>query len=187
MPSAFAVRPATPADIPALCLLKLKLLAAENSLHVATASEDDWLRDGFGPAAKFTALVAERDGAVAGNVVGNVVGMAIYSKRGFPGWSGTTLFMHDLYVEAAHRGHGCARALMAHLARVAQSEGAAFIELTVDKNNKAREFYERVGFAHVSQCMSYVAAQPALQEIAASAPISPATRTSHAMKRHAGR
>ena len=183
MPSAFAVRPATPADIPALCLLKLKLLAAENSLHVATASEDDWLRDGFGPQAKFTAVVAERVGTIAGNVVG----MAIYSKRGFPGWSGTTLFMHDLYVEAAHRGHGCARALMAHLAAVAQSEGAAFIELTVDKNNKAREFYERVGFAHVSQCMSYVAAQPALQALAACSPFAPATQTSHAMKRHASR
>jgi GNAT superfamily N-acetyltransferase len=184
MPSAaLAVRPATPADIPALCVLKLKLLAAEKSLHVATASEDDWLRDGFGPAAKFTALVAERGGAI----IGNVVGMATYSKRGFPGWRGTTLFMHDLYVEEAHRGHGCARALMAHLAAVAQSEGAAFIELTVDKSNDAREFYERLGFAHVSQCMSYVAAQPALQELAACSPVLPATLTSQAMKRHASR
>jgi hypothetical protein len=56
------VRLATPADIPALCCLKLKLLALENSLHIGTASEDDWLRDGFGPAAKFTALDAATRG-----------------------------------------------------------------------------------------------------------------------------
>jgi len=156
------VRAATPADIPALCCLKLKLLAQENALHTATASEEDWLRDGFGPAAKFTALVAEAGGAV--------VGMAIYSKRGFPGWNGTTFFMHDLYVEEAHRGRGCARALMMRLAADAQAEDAAFIELTVDKNNEARKFYERVGFAHVSQCMAYVAAQPALRALAAPTP-----------------
>ncbi len=102
--------------------------------------------------------------------------MVTYEKRGFPGWNGTALFMHDLYVEEAHRGRGCARALMAHLAGVAQAEGAAFIELTVDKDNQAREFYERVGFAHVSQCMSYVAAQPALRQLAARQPItSPGT------------
>ncbi len=139
----------------------MKLLAAESSLHIGTASEDDWRRDGFGARAKFTALVAEYDSAV--------VGMVIYEKRGFPGWNGTALFMHDLFVEEAQRGRGCARALMAHLAGVAQAEGAAFIELTVDKDNKAREFYERVGFAHVSQCMNYVAAQPALAQLAAAA------------------
>ena len=138
--------------------LKLKLLAAENSLHIATASEADWLRDGFGPQAKFSALVAEADGAV--------VGMATYSKRGFPGWAGVTFFMHDLYVEEAHRGRGYARALMARLAAEAQAQNAAFIELTVDMSNSARMFYKHIGFAHVSHCMTYVAAQPALRELA---------------------
>jgi predicted N-acetyltransferase YhbS len=152
------VRAATPADIPALRRLKYELLALEDSLHVAIASEADWLRDGFGHQAKFSALVAEAGGAV--------VGMATFSRRGFPGWAGTAFFMHDLYVEETHRGRGCARALMARLAGIAQAEGAAFIELTVDKDNKARAFYERIGFAHVTHCMSYIAAQPAMQELA---------------------
>jgi GNAT superfamily N-acetyltransferase len=101
------VRPATPADIPALCRMKTSLLALEDSLRVATASEEDWRRDGFGPNAKFNALIAEVDGAAAG-------------KRGFPGWDGSALFLHDLYVEELHRGRGCARALMAALAAQAQ-------------------------------------------------------------------
>jgi len=161
-----AVRPAIPADIPALRRLKKKLLALEDSLHIGTASEQDWRRDGFGPTAKFTALVAEVDGAV--------IGMAIYSQRGFPGWDGVSFFMHDLYVEEAHRKRGCARALMARLAAEAQAHNASFIELTVDKANSARKFYERVGFSHVRHCMTYIAAQPALDELAAAA-ISPET------------
>jgi ribosomal protein S18 acetylase RimI-like enzyme len=160
-PATFAIRAATPADIPALCRMKTKLLALEDSLHIGTASEQDWRRDGFGPAAKFTALVAETDGAV--------VGMAIYSQRRFPGWDGTSFFMHDLYVEEEHRGRGCARALMARLAAEAQAQNAAFIELTVDKSNNARKFYQRLGFNHVSHCMTYVAAQPAMQQLAATA------------------
>ena len=104
--------------------------------------------------AKFTALVADVDGAA--------VGMAIYSKRGFPGWSGTTFFLHDLYVEKAHRGCGCARALMARLSAEAKAQNAAFIELTVD-NEQKRQFYERLGFNHVSHCMTYIAAQPAVR------------------------
>jgi GNAT superfamily N-acetyltransferase len=152
------VRPATPADIPALCRMKRSLLALEDSLHVGTASESDWRRDGFGPNATFNALIAEVDDAAAG--------MATFSRRGFPGWAGSAFFLHDLYVEETHRRRGIARALMAHLAGLARAEGVAFIELTVDKDNKARKFYERVGFAHVSRCMSYIAAQPAMQELA---------------------
>jgi len=164
------IRPATPADIPALHRMKTSLLALEDSLHVGTASEADWRRDGFGPQSQFTALVAEIDG--------DVIGMAIYSKRGFPGWNGAAFFMHDLYVEDAWRRHGYARALMARLAAEAQAQNVAFIELTVDAGNSARQFYQRMGFAHVSHCMTYVAAQPALRELAAAATsptISPGT------------
>lgn len=155
------VRPATPADIAALMRMKASLLAMEDSLHIATASETDWRRDGFGPQALFHALIAE--------VHGGAVGMATYSRRGFPGWKGCAFFLHDLYVEDAHRGRGHARALMAHLAAEAQRQNAAFIELTVDAANRARQFYQRIGFAHVAHCMSYVAAQPALQKLAAGA------------------
>ena len=159
--SAATIRSAVPSDIPALMRMKERLLTLEDSLHVATASEADWRRDGFGPRALFHALIAEIDGAA--------VGMTTYSRRGFPGWKGCAFFLHDLYVEESFRGRGCARALMAHLAAEAQAQNAAFIELTVDAANRARQFYERIGFAHVSHCMSYIAAQPVLRALAAGA------------------
>ena len=155
------IRPATPADIPALMRMKASLLALEDSLHVATASEADWRRDGFGAQALFHALVADIDGAA--------VGMAIYSRRGFPGWKGCAFFLHDLYVEETFRGRGCARALLAQLAAEAQAQDAAFIELTVDAANNARAFYARVGFTQLDHCMTYLAARPALDALAAEA------------------
>ena len=57
--SPFRVRKAAPADIPALMRLKRLLAEGENSLHAVRASASDWLRDGFGPNAGFTAFVAE--------------------------------------------------------------------------------------------------------------------------------
>lgn len=152
------IRPASPADIPALCRMKGKLLALENALHVATASEDDWRRDGFGEAPKFTAWMAELHGAI--------IGMAIYSQRGFPGWAGTSLFVHDLYVEEEHRGRGFARAMLARIAADAKAQNATFLELNVHKANSARKFYQRLGFTNVSHCMVYVAALPAVQQLA---------------------
>ena len=156
-----AVRPATADDVPALRRMKTSLLALEGSLHVATASEADWRRDLFAPDARFSALVAEAGG--------KAVGMVTYEKRGFPGWSGCAFFMHDLYVDEAYRGRGLARTLMVRLAAEAETHKAAFIELTVDAANGAREFYARMGFAHVRHCMTYIAAQPALRDLTASA------------------
>ena len=155
------VRPATEADVPALVRMKTSLLALEDSLHVGTPSEAIWRRDGFGPQPKFQALIAE--------TAGTAIGMATYGTRGFPGWDGIAFFLHDLFVEKAYRRRGCARALVARLAAEAQAQNAAFVELTVDAGNSAREFYARMGFAHVSHCTTYIAAQPTLRALAAPA------------------
>ena len=56
----FRVRAAEPRDIPALMRLKRLLAEGEDSAHAVRASEADWLRDGFGPQAGFTAFVADR-------------------------------------------------------------------------------------------------------------------------------
>src|SRR6516164_4715674 len=99
-PVSFRVRTAEPADVPALMRLKRLLARDENSLHAVRASAEDWLRDGFGPLAGFTAFVAELTQANA------VVGMATCSRRTITGWSGPVIFLQDLYVEADHRKRG---------------------------------------------------------------------------------
>ncbi len=155
---AFAVRAATPADIADLMRLKRLLAEGENSLHAVRASAADWLRDGFGAAAGFSAFVAE-DGAA-------VIGMATCSRRSITGWNGPVIFLQDLFVEPAHRRRGIARALMARVAAFACELGSPIVELTVRADNPAQIFYRRNGFAPLPHCMTYVLAGPALAALA---------------------
>ena len=156
---AFRIRAAEPADVPALMRLKRMLAEAEDSLHAVRAGAADWLRDGFGPHAGFTAYVAEVGGAA--------VGMATFSRRTITGWNGPVLFLQDLFVEPAQRRRGIAEALMARVAALARDLGSPIVELTVRAdNNPAQTFYQRAGFLPLPQCLTYVLAGPALDELA---------------------
>lgn len=155
---AFCVRAAIPADIPALMRLKRALAESENALHVVRASAADWLRDGFGAGAGFSAFVAETDEGV--------VGMATCSRRVITGWNGPVLFLQDLFVEPAFRRRGIARALLARVAAYACELGSPIVELTVRADNSAQIFYRRSGFAALPHCLTYVLAGPALAALA---------------------
>jgi ribosomal protein S18 acetylase RimI-like enzyme len=161
LPIPFRIRPAEPADIPALMRVKRLLAADENSLHAVRASAADWLRDGFGPHPGFIAFVAEIESAKS------VVGMATLSRRTITGWNGSVVFLQDLYVEADYRNSGIARALVARVAAYAHDLGSPIVELTVRADNPAQEFYQRNGFAHLPHCLTYVLAGPALEALAA--------------------
>ena len=56
------------------------------------------------------------------------------------------LYLEDLYVQPAHRGAGVGRALLAHLAGLANQRGYGRFEWSVlDWNVNAIRFYERMG------------------------------------------
>jgi len=152
------VRAAETGDVAALMRLKLLLAASEDGLHAVRATETDWLRDGFGPAAGFTAFVAE--------IGETVVGMAICSQRVVTGWSGPIIFLQDLFVEPAHRAKGIGRALVARVAAYARDLGSPIVELTVRSDNPAQTFYLRRGFQPVPHCLTFVLAGVPLAALA---------------------
>jgi ribosomal protein S18 acetylase RimI-like enzyme len=154
----FRVRPAEPKDIPALMRLKRLLAQGENALHAVRASEADWLRDGFGANAGFTAFVAED--------LSGVIGMAICSARIITGWNGPVIFLQDLIVEPHCREHGVASALMTRVAALARDVGSPIVELTVRSDNPAQDFYVRKGFQPLPHCLTFVLAGPALDALA---------------------
>jgi ribosomal protein S18 acetylase RimI-like enzyme len=158
----FKIRAAQPRDIPALMRLKRLLAQAEDSLHALSASEADWLRDGFGAEAGFIAFVAQ----TADTAGDGIVGMATCSRRKLTGWNGPVVFLQDLFVEAAYRKHGVARALMARIAALACEIGSPIVELTVRSDNSAQAFYQRSGFEPLPQCLTYVLSGPALAALA---------------------
>jgi GNAT superfamily N-acetyltransferase len=94
--------------------------------------------DGFGPDAAFTPLVAEIDGAV--------VGYAFYSPGYNTDVAARSVWLHDLFVAPAARGHGAGTALMAAVAAATVRTGGASLEWGVHAANAgALEFYRRLG------------------------------------------
>lgn len=158
--AAYRVRPATPADVPALLRFKRQLAILENAEFVLRATPQDWLRDGFGPGARFTAFVAEHAGVI--------VGMATASERYYTSWAGCTLYIQDIYVEPDWRGRGIGGALLGCVAALAIKRGTPIVELTVREDNPARRLYGRLGF-HQVECANYVIAGPALANLAGAA------------------
>jgi len=156
----FHVRAALPIDITALMRLKRLLAQGEDSLHALRATAADWLRDGFGPNAGFSAFVAEADESET------IVGMATCSQRIVTGWNGPVVFLQDLFVEPLYRRRGVARALVARVAAYAHDLGSPIVELTVHANNPAQAFYQRNGFQHLPHCLTFVLSGPALGTLA---------------------
>jgi GNAT superfamily N-acetyltransferase len=154
----FQVRPAYPKDIPALMRLKRMLALGENALHAVRASEADWLRDGFGPHAGFTAFVAED--------FSGVIGMATCSQRVVTGWNGPVVFLQDLFVEPERRRRGVASALLARVAALARDVGSPIVEFTVRADNPAQNFYSLAGCRPLPHCMTFVLAGPGLAALA---------------------
>lgn len=138
--------------------MKLELARAEGHGDVLRASERDWARDGFGPDARFRAIIAER-GA-------EPVGMATYSEVYVTALGGAVLSLQDLYVAPGARRLGAGRALVAHVAAAAVGRGLPLLQLNVMAENPARKFYRRLGFGHLSECLTYAVGGEAMLALA---------------------
>jgi GNAT superfamily N-acetyltransferase len=158
---AFQVRPARPADVRALFRLKQALARSGGNEGVLRATERDWLRDGFGARAQFTALAAERDGSI--------VGMLTFSPVYLTGLGAPVLSIQDLFVEPDHRKAGIARALLARLSTIAIERGIPLIQLNVLEGNPAEPFYRRAGFQQLRECLTYAIGGQAMHDLAAAA------------------
>jgi ribosomal protein S18 acetylase RimI-like enzyme len=154
------IRPARPDDIPAAYAMKRALAVAEGHEGVLRASEQDWRRDAFGPARRFRCIVAEAGATL--------VGMATYSEVYMTALAAPIFSIQDLYVAPESRRLGAGRGLVAEVAAVALERGIPLIELAVMDKNPARQFYRRLGFQHLEECLTYaVGGEPMLALAAA--------------------
>ena len=136
-----------------------ELALYEKAPGAVVATEAQLREHGFGATPQFEALIAELDG--------KPVGMALFHKR-FSTWLGTpTLFLEDIFVREAARGHGVGRRLMARLARIALERGWGRIDFHVLDWNPARGFYRKLGFDHLEEWLRYGAGEGWLERLAA--------------------
>ncbi|MBS1665462.1 MAG: GNAT family N-acetyltransferase [Bacteroidetes bacterium] len=74
---------------------------------------------------------------------------------GFASWSATDKLgvykLHKLYVLTGQQGKGLGRTLLQYVFETIGSKGAKTLQLNVNRHNKARQFYERMGFAVVKE------------------------------------
>ena len=132
------IRPATPADVPAILALIRELAAYEKLSHACVATEGLLREHLFGPERAAEALVAEEDAGV--------VGYAIFFKTfsTFLGRAG--MYLEDIYVRPAQRRKGIGKALLREIAQLAVARGYGRVEWSVlDWNVPSIEFYKSLG------------------------------------------
>lgn len=155
-----SIRPTTRNDIPALLSLIRGLAAYEKKPHAVVATEQDLVRDAFGPHPKFRALIADWKGESAGYASF----FHFYSTyQGRP-----ALFLEDLFVLDQFRGNGIGMALLSAVAKLAIDEGCFGLRWEVlDWNHPAIEFYKRLGATFLNERKVVAFDESAMRRVAA--------------------
>jgi GNAT superfamily N-acetyltransferase len=159
---AMRIRPAAPADVPAILRLIRELADYERSLDQVAATQDDLSAALFGAAPAVFAHVA-----VAGQ---QVVGFALWFLN-FSTWLGRHgIYLEDLYVTPAMRGRGVGKALLAELAATCVRRGYGRLEWWVlDWNEPAIGFYRSIGAVPMSEWTVHRLTGKALDALGATA------------------
>ncbi|TXS41143.1 GNAT family N-acetyltransferase [Streptomyces sp. uw30] len=134
------IRPATPADIPALHALIRELAEYEKALEEAKATPEQLHEALFGDRPAAYAHIAADD------ATGETVGCALWFLN-FSTWRGVHgIYLEDLYVRPTARGAGHGKALLAELARLCVERGYQRLEWSVlNWNTPSIAFYESLG------------------------------------------
>ncbi len=131
------LRDATSDDVPFILKMIHALAVYEKEPQEVTITQEELLRDGFGPQPLYQSLILELEG--------QPVGFALYYHR-YSTWKGKTLYLEDLFVIPEARGSGLGKQAMYELARRAYETGCVRFEWQVlDWNQPAIDFYNSLG------------------------------------------
>ena len=132
------IRPAVRADVPQILAFIRALAEYEREPDAVLATEEDLLRDGFGPNPFYFCLIAEQESRPAG--------FAFYFFN-YSTWLGRPgLYLEDLFVLPEFRGLGGGKALLQQVAAIAVEKGCPRLQWEVlDWNQPAIDFYKAMG------------------------------------------
>jgi ribosomal protein S18 acetylase RimI-like enzyme len=147
--AAVTIRPAKPADLPAVGRLGALLVAQHHEFDpkrfiAATPQTERAYASFLGSQLeepKTVVLVADRDGEVLGYTYAGVEGYDYMSLRGPAG------ALHDIVVDPVHRGHGIGGMLLdATLAALEERGAPRTVLSTAVQNDSAQRLFARAGF-----------------------------------------
>ncbi len=151
------IRAATVQDAPLIYRMIRELAEFERESHLCVIEEGDLVRDGFGDDPKFSALIAEWEGTVAGYALF----FDCYST-----WVGPELYLEDLYVQPEFRRKGIGMALLSEVARIALQRSRAMRWEVLDWNQDAIALYKALGAEFRDQWKSVALGRDAMQQLA---------------------
>jgi len=135
---AFEIRAARPADAEDIVRLIRGLATYEKLEHLVQATPEAIAKQLFGAKPAAEAVVVETSAGL--------VGFALFFHNFSTFLAKPGLYLEDLFVEPAMRGHGIGQALLVHLAQLAVARGCGRFEWSVlDWNESAIGFYQRMG------------------------------------------
>lgn len=135
---AASLRSAVRADVPAILRLIRALAEYEKLARDVVATEAALAETLFGPKPAAEVLIAE-DG-------GRAVGFALFFQNYSTFLARPGIYLEDLFVEPASRGHGVGKALLKAVARLAVERKCGRFEWAVlDWNEPAIGFYKSLG------------------------------------------
>lgn len=138
------IRPARPQDLPLIAQLIRDLAEYEKLSHEVRFDEATLERHLFGPHPMAEVVIGEIDSAPQG------FALFFHNFSTFEGRPG--IYLEDLYVRPAARGAGLGKALLLHLAALAQERGCARLEWSVlDWNEPSIGFYRSLGAKPMEQ------------------------------------
>lgn len=154
-----SIRNAIAADVPVILDFIRGLAEYEREPQAVIATEQDLLRDGFGPQPKYRCVIADWDAKPAG------FAFFFYNYstwRGKPG-----LYLEDLFVLPEMRGKGIGKALLQHLAETAIRENCYGIRwMVLEWNEPAIKFYAALGATLLGEWETMLLTGPALERLA---------------------
>ena len=139
----FAIRE----DVPLVFKFIRDLAAYENLLDKVVVTEailEDWM------------FVQQKAEVIFCELAGRPIGFTLffYNFSTFLGQSG--IFLEDLYIEPAHRGHGYGKAIFAKLAEIALERGCGRLDWwCLNWNQPSIAFYESIGAQHLEEWRIY--------------------------------
>ncbi len=140
------LRPATRDDVPLVFQFIRDIADYEKLAHEVVGNET-LLAESLFPADRAPAVhcvLAFWDGQPAG--------FALYFFNFSTFLTRPGLYLEDLFVKPALRGHGIGKSLLLHLARIANQRGCGRMEWTVlDWNQPAIDFYQNLGAVPMSE------------------------------------
>jgi GNAT superfamily N-acetyltransferase len=157
-----SIRSAERSDAALILAFVRELAEYEHEPRAAVATEEDLLRDGFGPQPRFHCLIAEWNHAPAG------FALFFYNYSTWEGRAG--IYLEDLFVRPAFRKQGIGRALFACLAqRAIEEDLSRMVWQVLDWNQPAIDFYKSLGAQPAAEWRTMRLSGDAIRALAATA------------------